>query len=90
MLTLTEKIQNEFIGSRRVCVRDLEERLTQIVGHKASCYDSKIDDGVDEDETEEQYVMADCFDFEGIPLIVRIYYGDVTQEIGYVDVAEEG
>lgn len=90
MLTLTEKIQNEFIGSQRVCVGDLEERLTQIVGHKASCYDSKIDDGADDDETEDQYVMKDCFDFEDIPLIVRIYYGDVTREIGYVDVAELG
>ena len=88
MLTLTEKIQNEFIGSRYDGAGDACEKLAAIVGKPCNCYDSKIDDGADDDETEDCYVMKDCFDFEGSNLVVHIYYGDVTREIGYVDVAE--
>ena len=55
---------------------------------KCNMYASVIDDGVDEDETEDNYVMKDCFEFENSDLTVRIYYGDVTREIGYVEVED--
>ena len=41
-------------------------------------------------ETEDQYVMRACFSTEHDEYIVRVYYGDVTEEIGYVDVDEPG
>lgn len=88
MLTLTEKIQNEFIGSRYNGASDACERLANIVKKPCNCYDSKIDDGADDDETEDCYVMKDCFEFQDSNLVVHIYYGDVTREVGYVDVAE--
>ena len=88
MLTLTEKIQNEFIGSRYDDAGDACEKLTAIVGTPCRCYCSEIADGVYDDESEDCYVMKDCFDFEGSNLVVRIYYGNITKEIGYVDVAE--
>ena len=85
---LTTTIQTEFIGSKYFGADDACERLEAIVGKPCRCYDSKIDDGADDDETEDVYVMRDCFDFEDSNLIVHIYYGDVTREVGYADVAE--
>ena len=85
---LTEKIQDNFIGAKYGGCAWAEEELSAIVGKKCAIYDSVIDDGADGDETEDQYVMRDCFQFEDSNLVVRIYYGDVTREIGYVDVAE--
>ena len=85
---LTEKIQSYFIGSRYRGDLATEDMLTELVGEKAHCYDKVIDDGADYDETEDVYVMRACFDFDNCDIVVHIYYGDVTEEIGYVDVAE--
>jgi hypothetical protein len=90
MLTLTEKIQNSFIGAKYLGALWMQEELTRIVGLEMYCYDSKIDDGADDDETEDQYVMRDCFTDAEYSVTVRVYYGDVTGEIGYVDVSEPG
>lgn len=88
MMTLTEKIQTAFIGAKYPGVNDLEDELTKLTGRRMTWYDTVIDDGVDEDETEDQYVMRACFSSDSDDLIVRVYYGDVTEEIGYVDVME--
>ena len=88
MLTLTEKIQNELIGSNYRGVNETEEMLTNMVGKPVTWYDTSIDDGADGDETEDSYVMRACFSAPHDEVIVRIYYGDVTKEIGYVDVEE--
>lgn len=85
---LTEKIQDHFIGARYGGCNWAEQELEELVGKECSIYDSVIDDGADGDETEDHYIMRDCFEFEDSPLTVRIYYGDVTREIGYVDVSE--
>ena len=85
---LTDKIQTELIGAKHLGVEWLKEELANLVGKSCRCYDSKIDDGADDDETEDCYVMKDCFEFENSNLVVHVYYGDVTREIGYVDVAE--
>lgn len=87
-MTLTEKIQTALIGSDFRGVADMEQLLTKLTGIKMVWYDTCIDDGVDEDETEDQYVMRACFSTEHNSLVVRVYYGDVTEEITYVDVAE--
>lgn len=85
---LTDKIQTALIGAKNLGVDWLEDELSRIVGKPCVCYDSKIDDGADDDETEDTYVMKDCFEFKDSPITVRVYYGDVTREIGYVDVSE--
>lgn len=87
-MTLTEKIQTELIGTEYDGVHPTEEILTKLVGRNVSWYDSNIDDGADDDETEDKYVMKSCFSTDNDDVIIRIYYGDVTREIGYVDVAE--
>lgn len=86
-MTIREKIQTEFIGTNYQGEEKTNEILTKIVGHPSNMYDNCIDDGVDEDESEDSYVMKACFSFFGIDIKVRIYYGDVTEEIGYVDVS---
>ena len=83
-----EKIQTELIGSKFKSVKHIEDVLTNLVNARASCYDVKIDDGVDDDETEDCYIKKASFSFDGSPMVVRVYYGDVTDEIGYVDVAD--
>lgn len=87
-MTLTEKIQTALIGSDYMGVNETEELLTNIVGTPMTWYDTCIDDGADDDETEDQYVMRACFSTDGYEVVVRVYYGDVTEEIGYVDVFE--
>ena len=87
-MEITEKIQNHFIGAKNLGIEWAKTELESLVGNKCECYDSCIDDGADDDETEDTYVMRDCFTFEDSNLVVRIYYGDVTREIGYVDVCE--
>ena len=47
-----------------------------------------LEDAIDNDETENQYVMKACFSNNNDSIIIRIYYGNVTEEIGYVDVVE--
>lgn len=84
---LTVKIQTALIGSKYWGVDGIEEYLEEITGHKAEWYDTDIDDGADDDETEDTYVMKACFEIADINTIVRVYYGDVTKEIGYVQVS---
>ncbi|MBQ0090901.1 MAG: hypothetical protein KBT27_16370 [Prevotellaceae bacterium] len=86
---LTTKIQTTFIGSKFLGVEETEEELSKIIGEEISCYDSGIDDGADDDETEDTYVMYASFQSKENPrLTIRFYYGDVTEEIGCVDVRE--
>jgi hypothetical protein len=87
-MTLQEKIQAELIGTRYKGVEPTEKFLSELVGKPCKCYDAKIADGADDDETEDTYVMMGSYSFEGSPLLVHIYYGDVTEEIGYVDAAD--
>lgn len=80
------KIETEFIGGRYEGDEETEKVLSKLVGRPMKCYDTCIDDGVDEDETEDEYIMKSCFSTEDDKIIIRIYYGDVTKEIGYVSI----
>lgn len=84
---LRKEIQRKFIGGRYYGINATEEILTNIIGKSVECYDSAIDDGVDGDETEDTYVMKDCFTTKDYSVVIRIYYGNVTEEIGYVSVS---
>ena len=85
-LTFLGKIQNEFIGSRYLGIEETENILTHIAGEPIKWCDTKIDDGIDNDETEDTYVMKACFSTKDDEIVVGIYYGDVSEEIGYVNV----
>lgn len=85
-LALKQQIENEFIGGHYEGDEETEKILSKIVGKPVKCYDTKIDDGVDDDECEDEYIMKSCFSTEDDKIIVGIYWGDVSEEIGYVNV----
>ena len=80
---ITTKIQTEFIGSKYTGDFEVMKRLSEIVGEDCSCYYACIDHVADDED-----IFRAVFDFEGNSLVVRIDYGVVTREIGYVDVSE--
>lgn len=82
---IKQEIEREFIGGRYDGISATEEILSNIIGQAVKHYDTCIDDGADGDETEDTYVMRACFTNEN-NITIRIFYGDVTEEIGYVDV----
>ena len=84
---IKQEIEQEFIGGRYDGVTATEEILTEIVGQSVEWDDTCIDDGVDDDETEDCYVMKSVFSTKDDKIVVRIFYGDVTEEIGYVSVS---
>lgn len=81
---ISREIRETFVNEVYDGVTYTEEILTEIVGKNVSMYDSKIDDGVDDDE--DNYVMCDCFSTDDNSITIRIYYGDETRVIGCVDV----
>lgn len=83
---IKREIEQEFTGGRYDGITATEEILTEIIGQSVEHYDTCIDDGVDGDETEDAYVMKSCFESNDGKIVIRIYYGDVTEEIGYVSV----
>ena len=37
-------------------------------------------------KSKDKYVLYSAFDFEDSPIEVKVFYGDVTKRIGYVEV----
>lgn len=65
---------------------ETEELLERLSGYKANCYDHYIDDGCDEGEDE--YIMCAAYEIKDTDVYVRVYYGDNTGLIGYVEVTQ--
>ncbi len=81
-LTTLGKIHNELIG----CDYDIakvEAILTHICGCKVSWVDSNIDCGLDDDKTENNYLIRDLFSTEDEIADIRVFYGDVDRRIDY-------
>ena len=83
---IKELVEETFIGANYNGDEETEKELSNLLGGKWRCYDTKIDDGVDDDETKDEYVMVSCFENEQGNVDILIYYGDVTDEITYVQV----
>lgn len=82
---IKNEIRNEFICEIYDGETATEEILTEIIGKEVEWYDTDYDDGID-DESEDSYVMKSCFSTKDSEYVIRIYYGNVTEEIGCVDV----
>ena len=61
---LKELVEETFIGANYNGDDETEKELSNLLGGKWRCYDTKIDDGVDDDETEDEYIMVSCFENE--------------------------
>lgn len=64
-------------------VDDAEEKL-QTLG-KLRCVDEKIDDGIDDEECEDEYVMMRLYELHSKDGVfdIRLYYGNNTFEVTY-------
>ena len=83
---IIEEIRNEFDYEIYDGETATEEILSEIIGKAVEWYDTDYDDGIDDDESEDSYVMKSCFSTKDNEYVIRIYYGDVTEKIGCVDV----
>lgn len=76
------EIQDKFIGNK-FDVEDVTKKLSNIVGIKAKCYDTKIDDVI-EDDKEDEYLMKSCFEFENSTLEIYVYHCNNSRVITYL------
>lgn len=83
MSTIQKDIIESLIGDIYHNDERVKEIVRKVTGMECRCYDSCIDDGCDDDEPD-NYVMKDCFSIDEEGITIRIYYGDVTAEIGYI------
>ena len=74
------RIYNALVGKD---IADAEDILSQF--GKVSFMDEKIDDGCDDEESEDEYVMMRSYNVG--KKYVRIYYGNNTCTIGDVSVS---
>jgi hypothetical protein len=87
---IEQEIRQDLMGSRFYDGETAtEEILTEIIGQSVECYDSCIDDGIDDEDCEDTYVYKDCFQTKDGSITIRVYYGDNSREITYVSVTEE-
>lgn len=87
-MTLTETIQTALIGAKYPGDEEVERILSDILGETVIHYDTVVADGADDDEPEDTRILRACFHNYSMNVIVNVFYGDVTREIGFVDVME--
>ena len=82
--TLTERLESEFTNSIHTNVEEMEQKLTNIVGIKATHYDSGFDDVADDEVN--NYINYSSYQFEGVGMTITFFYGDVDEIIDCVEV----
>ena len=80
MEKILSKIQREYIGATYE-VAPIQNELTHIMGVQVNFVNSKISDGVDDDETEDTLIMVDTFRTANGELDFLFAYGNITKEI---------
>lgn len=57
--------------------------LTKAGMEDVHCYDNCIDDGIDDEDCEDEYLMKACFEgtFDGEQVIFKVFYGDNSYRI---------
>ena len=73
---IIEKIDDLYYNNTLGSIEEVEKQLSEIIGTKMVCYDTTIDDGIDDDDCEDEYIMKSCFSSEDDKIIVRFYYGN--------------
>lgn len=84
---IKDKLETELTGAK-YSVSMVEDIIQEITGNKGELYDTNIDDGVNDYDAEDRYVMKSSFTIENGAFNIHVYYGDVTNEIGYVTFTE--
>ena len=81
-----EKLEQEFLGSKFLGIDETKKAIKNAIGLETTYIATKVDDAVDEDETEDTCVMVSSFTTNG-EMVIHMGYYDVTCEIVYVDLA---
>lgn len=60
--------------------------LTKAGMEDVHCYDNCIDEGIDDEDCEDEYLMKACFEgtFDGVQVIFKVFYGDNSYRISDV------
>lgn len=66
-------------------IDDIADEIFELLGSEPSMVDECIDDGCDDDEDE--YVMKRVLEAGGCT--IRVYYGNNTGKVGYVNVTQD-
>lgn len=74
-----EEIDDLYYNNKIGNLEDVEKQLSEIIGTKMVCYDTTIDDGIDDDNCEDEYIMKSCFSSEDDTIIIRFYYGNNSE-----------
>ena len=82
---IKKEICDKLVNTEYGGINHTENLLAKIIGKSVEVYDSKIDDGADDDD---DYVMLDAFTTSDRSIDILIYYGDCTREIGCVEVRD--
>ena len=81
---LKDRIYDSLICEWFTTEEDIENKLTELIGSKAHCYDTKIDEGLE--GAPDDYLMLSAFEVDGHKESIRIYYGNITEEITHIDI----
>lgn len=68
------------------CVEDIREVIAEHY-KDVKLVDNKIDNGDDDEDSEDDYVMCACFEADS--KTIRVYYGNKTFNIGYVKIEKD-
>jgi hypothetical protein len=83
-MVLTQNFQKEVINTKFKSENSMSNIIKRLSGEIVEDFDTYIDDGADDDDTENDYVM--CSVFATRSYIFRVFYGDIDNIIGYASV----
>jgi hypothetical protein len=64
-----------------VSVEDILKQVEHLIGKELIQYDEKIDNGIDDKECEDEYVICSCYSTKDDDFTLKIYFGNNTQQI---------
>ncbi len=85
---LKEAFNRKWEGNEYPGPEKMKEFISDFFGKKATFCDSKIDDGVTEEDSDDKYVMKDSFELED-GTYIDFFYGDNTKLVGYIEFWED-
>ena len=85
---LKSKLTSTYVNTEIPSNDEMVDSLSELIGVKVKHYDEHIDDAVDDEPCGDKYVMCTSFKFKylGFTFYVSFYYGDISGQIGCVEV----
>jgi hypothetical protein len=84
IMEIRRKFETEFINTKFNGIENMKEKVENLLNEKVLNYDTFIDDGADDDDDENDYIIRTWYKTKSY--MVRFFYGDINMIIGYVSV----